>query len=105
LEALSSCGTGQSGAALDRYCSLSDAPLTLLSDSAAHFSSRQVLLQSTVARSSRCSAGTLDSPVIFSGVRLLKPESGSLDSVRSCCTGHCPVRQTRAHSIPLLLSF
>jgi hypothetical protein len=25
--ALSSCGTGQSGAALDRYCSLSGAPL------------------------------------------------------------------------------
>jgi hypothetical protein len=46
------------------------------SDSAAHYSLRQVLLQSTVARSSRCSAGTPDSPMIFSGVRLLKPESG-----------------------------
>jgi hypothetical protein len=29
LEALSSCGTGQSGAAPDMYCSLSGAPLTL----------------------------------------------------------------------------
>jgi hypothetical protein len=29
LEALSSCGTGQSGAAPDRYCSLSGTPLTL----------------------------------------------------------------------------
>jgi hypothetical protein len=61
------------------------------SDYAAHCSSRQVLLQSTVARSSRCSAGTPDSLVIFSGVHLLKPESGSLDYVRSWCTGHCPV--------------
>jgi hypothetical protein len=61
------------------------------SDSAAPCSSRQVLLQSTVARSIRCSADTPDSPVIFSGVRLLKPESGLLDSVRSWCTGHCPV--------------
>jgi hypothetical protein len=46
------------------------------SDSAAHCSSLQVLLQSIVARNSRCSAGTPDSPVIFSEVRLLKPESG-----------------------------
>jgi hypothetical protein len=91
LEALSSCGTRQSGATSDMYCSLSGAPLTLRSDCAAHCSSRQVLLQSSVARSSRCSAGTPDSPVIFSGVRLLKPESGLLDSVRSWCTGHCPV--------------
>jgi hypothetical protein len=44
--------------------------------SATHCSSRQVLLQSTVARSSHSSAGTPDSPVIFSRVRLLKLESG-----------------------------
>jgi hypothetical protein len=49
LEALSSFGTGQSGAVPDRYYSLSGAPLTLRSDSAAHCSPRQVLLQSTVA--------------------------------------------------------
>jgi hypothetical protein len=76
LDALSSWGTGQYGAAPDRYCSLSGAPLTLRSDSVTHCSSCQVLLQSTVARSSRCSGGTPDSPVSFSGVRLLKPESG-----------------------------
>jgi hypothetical protein len=29
LEALSSCGTGQSGATPDKSCSLSGAPLTL----------------------------------------------------------------------------
>jgi hypothetical protein len=76
LEALSLCGTGQSGVTPDMYCSLYDAPLTLPSDYAAHCSSRQVILKLTVARSSRCSGGTPDSPVIFSGVRLLKPESG-----------------------------
>jgi hypothetical protein len=51
----------------------------------------QRLLQSTVARISRCSAGTPNSPVNYSGARLLKPESGWLDSVRSWCTGHCQV--------------
>jgi hypothetical protein len=35
----------------------------------------QRLLQSTVARVSRCSAGTPDSPVNYSGVLLPKPES------------------------------
>jgi hypothetical protein len=34
VEALSSCGTGQSGAAPDMHCSLSVAPLTGGSDSA-----------------------------------------------------------------------
>jgi hypothetical protein len=38
LAPLSSCGTGQSGATPDRSYSLSDAPLTLRSDSAAHCS-------------------------------------------------------------------
>jgi hypothetical protein len=110
LEALSSCGTGQSDVALDRYCSLSGAPLTLRSDSIVHCSLHQVLLQSTVAQSSRCSAGTPDSPVIFGGVRLLKPESGLLDSVRSWSTGHCPVarwtvRCTRPEHTRFLCSF
>jgi hypothetical protein len=68
LEALSSSGTGQSGA-----------PLTGGYDSARtvlHCSLRQSLLQSIVAPSSRCSAGTPDSPVNYSGVRQEKPESG-----------------------------
>jgi hypothetical protein len=38
LEALSSSGTGQSGATPDRSCSLSGVPLTLCSDSVAHCS-------------------------------------------------------------------
>jgi hypothetical protein len=66
LEALSSCGTRQSGAAPNMYCSLFGVPLTLRSDSAAHCSLRQELLQLAVARSSHCSTGTSDSPVIFS---------------------------------------
>jgi hypothetical protein len=75
LASLYSCGTGQFGAAPDRSCSLFGAPLTLRAlFFTVHLSQR--LLQSTVARSSRCSPGTPDSPVIFSGVCLEKPESG-----------------------------
>jgi hypothetical protein len=82
VAALSSCGTGQSGAAPDRYCALSGAPLALRSDSAAHCSSRQVLLQSTIARSSHCSGGTPDNPVNYSGAALLKPEGEEFGVVR-----------------------
>jgi hypothetical protein len=72
LEALSSSGTGQSGAAPDRHCSVSGAPLTGGSDSARtvhHCSSAPALLQLTVARSSHCSAGAPDSPVAHRIVR------------------------------------
>jgi hypothetical protein len=57
--ALSSSGTKQSGAALDRYCSLSDAPLT------AALTSARTVVSVAVDRcaSSRCSAGAPDSPV------------------------------------------
>jgi hypothetical protein len=51
----------------------------------------QRLLQSTVAQVSRCPAGTPGSPVNYSGVRLLKPESGWFNPVWAWCTGHCPV--------------
>jgi hypothetical protein len=61
------------------------------SDSAAHCSVRQVLLQSTVALDSRYSTGAPDSPVNYSGERLKKPESGEFKIVWSWCTGHCPV--------------
>jgi hypothetical protein len=46
------------------------------------------VLQATVARSSRCSAGAPDSPVNYSGARPEKPESGELGVVRTWCTGH-----------------
>jgi hypothetical protein len=63
LEALSSCGTGQSGATPDRSCSLSGAPLTSALTSVAHCSAVRAPLQSTIALDSRCSASTPDSPV------------------------------------------
>jgi hypothetical protein len=79
LEALSSSGTGQCGAALDRHCSVSGAPLTGGSDSA-----RTVLhcsFDSPAFAVDRCakesllrwctgqSGGTPDSPVNYSGAR------------------------------------
>jgi hypothetical protein len=91
LEALSSSGTRQSGAAPDRHCSLSGAPLTTVLTSAAHCSAVRGIVAVDRCASSRYSAGTPDNPVIFSGVRLEKPESGQLILVRSWCTGHCPV--------------
>jgi hypothetical protein len=99
LEALSSSGTGQSSAASDMYCSLSGAPLT--GDSALPRTVPLILqlLQSTVARRSRCSAGAPDSLVNYSGARPEKPEGGEFGVVRSWCTGHCPARQTKAHSV------
>ena len=88
--ALTSWGTGLSGAAPDRHCSLSGAPsgaALTLRELSAHCSR----LQATIARSSRCSAGAPDSPVNYSGARPEKPESGEFENVRSWCTGHCPV--------------
>jgi hypothetical protein len=64
--AMSSSGTGQSGAAPDRYCSLSGAPLATTLTSACivlHCSWSQRHLQSTVAQRSRCSTGAPESPV------------------------------------------
>jgi hypothetical protein len=89
----------------DSSYSLCSAPLTLRSDSAAHYSPVLQLLQSTVARSSRCSAGTPDSPVNYSGVRLEKPESGWFIFVRTWCTGQsgAPVHNTLGFFVPLKL--
>jgi hypothetical protein len=83
--ALSSSGTGQSGATPDRHCSVSGAPLTGGSDSTCtvhHCSSGARAFASTVARSSHCSAVTPDSPVNYSGARPEKPESGEFEIVR-----------------------
>jgi hypothetical protein len=95
--ALSSSGTGQSGAAPDRHCSLFGAPLA-----AALTSAHTVSLQASVAvdrwTGSRCSAwctgqssGTPDSLVNYRGVALEKPEGEEFRVVRSWCTGHYPV--------------
>jgi tRNA A37 threonylcarbamoyladenosine synthetase subunit TsaC/SUA5/YrdC len=72
--ALTSTSTGQSGAAPDRHCSLSGAPLTSALTSAANYSSVKGTVQSTVALESRCSASASDSPVNYSGVTPEKPE-------------------------------
>jgi hypothetical protein len=65
----------------------SDFLLWLLPCTVLHCCVVSALLQLIVARVSRCSAGTPDSPVNYSGLRLRKPESGWLDSVRYWCTG------------------
>jgi hypothetical protein len=99
LEALYSSGIGQSGATPDTHCSLSGAPLTVgsaLPRTVVHCSSETQLLQATVARSRRCSAGAPDSLVNYSGARSEKPESEELDVVRSWCTGHCLVAHQTA---------
>jgi hypothetical protein len=64
--ALTTWGTGQSGAAPDSHCSLSGAPsgaALTLHELSAHCSRCRRPLESTVALLSRCSAGTPDSPV------------------------------------------
>ena len=104
--ALTTWGTEQSGAAPESHCSLSGAPsgaaLTLRALSA-HYAPVSRPLKSTVALGSRCSAGTPDIPVNYSGVAPQKHEAeqfgvdlpGAPDTVR-WCTRHCPVLQTRA---------
>jgi hypothetical protein len=85
---------------------VSSAPLTggsALTRTVAHYSSESSVLQATVALSSRCFAGAPDSPVNYSGARPEKPESGQFTLVRTWCTGHCTMSQTRAHSVSLLL--
>jgi hypothetical protein len=47
--------------------------------------------QSTVGGVDRCTEGSLDSPVIFSGQASRIPESGQLAKCSSQGTGHCPV--------------
>jgi hypothetical protein len=72
IGALSSGGTGQSGATPDRDCSLSGAPSGGCSDFCANCP-RTVAgrrpLQSTIALASRCSAGAPNSPVAHRTVR------------------------------------
>jgi hypothetical protein len=85
--ALTSGGTGQSGAAPDRHCSLSGAPLTSALTSAANYSAIRGTVQSTVAPKSRCSTITPDSPMNYSGAMSEKPEGEEFGVVRSWCTG------------------
>jgi hypothetical protein len=94
LAPLSFCGTGQSGA--------TSYSVRCTSDFCSDFW-RALFLHCSRVRVDRCasqlllrwcteqSGGTPDSPVNYSGVRLLKPESGWFNPVRAWCTGHCPV--------------
>jgi hypothetical protein len=107
IGALSSGGTGQSGAAPGRYCSLSGAPSGGCSDFYTNCPRTVAcrrplrwlvvapLVHWTVRWHTGQSGGTQDSPVNYSGVALLKPEGGKFRVVRPWCTGHCPVRPTR----------
>jgi hypothetical protein len=92
--ALTSWGTGQSGAAPDRQCSLSGAPsgATLtLRELSAHCSRCRRPLESTVALPRHCSGGTPDSQVNYSGVASEKPEGEEFRLCGPWRTGHCPV--------------
>jgi hypothetical protein len=92
--ALTAWGTGQSGATPDRYCSLSGAPSRACSDSArivrALFSCQSIVGVDRCA-SGRCSTGTPDSPVNYSGACPQKPEGEEFEVDPPWCTGHCPV--------------
>jgi hypothetical protein len=82
--ALTSWGTGQSSAASDRHCSLSDASSTAaltLRVLSAHCSTFTGVRCSRPLRWSRCSAGTPDSPVNYSGAALQKPEGEEFESI------------------------
>jgi hypothetical protein len=89
--ALTSCRTGQSGAAPDECCSLSGAPLTPALTSARTVHALFTLLQTTVALDSRYSAGTSDGLVNYSGAAPEKPEGEEFRLYDPWCTGHCPV--------------
>jgi hypothetical protein len=94
IGALTAWATGQSGVASGSHCSLSGAPsgaaLTLRKLSA-HCSLVNRPLKSTVVLASRCSAGTPDSPVNYSGARTQKPEGEEFEVDPPWCTEHCPV--------------
>jgi hypothetical protein len=87
--ALTSGGTGQSGAAPDRHCSLSSAPLTTALTSTANCSAVKGTVQSTVALVVVAPLGAPDSLVNYSGAALEKPEGEGFRVVWPWCTGHC----------------
>jgi hypothetical protein len=93
---LSSRCTGQSDATPDSpvtsdFCALTSVEALF---SAERFCSRPL------APVSRCSAGTLDSPVNYSGGCPGIPESGWFEGCLAWCTGQCPLHQKSAHSSP-----
>jgi hypothetical protein len=92
--ALTSWCTRQSGATPDRHCSLSGVPSSAaltLRELSAHCSRCRRPLELTVALASRCSTGTPDSLVNYSGARPQKPKGEEFGVARPWCTRHCPV--------------
>jgi hypothetical protein len=84
IGALTSCRTGQSGAAPDRSCLLSGAPLTPALTSACTVHA----FADDLCADSRCSVWCTgqsgdppDSPVNYSGAALQKPEGGKYEGV------------------------
>jgi hypothetical protein len=101
--ALTSWGTGQSGAASDKHCSLSGAPSGVCSDSARTVRAL-FTLQPTVALASRCSAGTLDSPMAHRTVRWIIAEPG-LRNPKVKSWSRSPLVHQTLSGASLLLSF
>jgi hypothetical protein len=99
--ALTSWGTGQSGAAPDRHFSLSGAPsgaALTLRELSVHYSRCQPMVEVNRCAGDRCSAwhtgrfgATPDCPVNYSGVRPQKPEGEEFSLYVPWGTGHCPV--------------
>jgi hypothetical protein len=103
VRALTSWGTGQSGAALDMHCLVSGAPsgaALTLRELFVHCSRCRRPLESTVVLFSRCSVGTSDNPMNYSGEVSEKPEGEEFRLYDPWCT-----RQSGAPDQGLLLSF
>jgi hypothetical protein len=81
IGALTSCHTGQSGAAPDSYYSVSGAPLTPALTSARTVHALFTLLQTTVVWLAVAPLGAPDSPVNYSGAASEKPEAEELESI------------------------
>jgi hypothetical protein len=94
IGALTTWGTGQSSAAPDRHCSLSGAPsgaALTLRELFAHCSTFVGVRWSRPLRWSRCSAGTPDSLVNYSGAAVKKLEGEEFSLYGPWGTGQCPV--------------
>jgi hypothetical protein len=92
--ALSSWGTGQSGAAPDMYCALSGASLVPALTSARTvyaFVDDHCIDSRSSAWCTGQSGGTPDSPVNYSGAASEKPEAEEFGVYSPWCTGHFPV--------------
>jgi hypothetical protein len=97
--ALTSCRTGQSGAAPDRCCSLSGAPLTPALTSTRTVHALFTLWQTTVALLAVAPLGALDSPVAHRTVRWIIAErrlrNPNVASLKGYGPGHRIVRCAR----------